>query len=729
MALLLKMEFRLCFCAQSLINQFLAVFCIGMITAISANVQAQSPTQQVEVKAKSEVENARRDASAKTIITNAELLRFGDNTITDAMKRVPGVIVSQGVIKLPGMGSQYTQILVDGEALRAAKLDQIPMAMIERVEIYRLGSAEFSSAAIAGTINIILKKIPREAQQQIKVKLSDAYAPATSLEWRGADKRDNLSYALTVGAGIDKNIIGAPRLSSVTVRDVQNQVMQAYDSSNHSTVNSKTLSFNPEAQYKMANGLSIRSNSAFAFSRDHVATDVRYSFLKGAPLSIAYLQNRFFDSFQSANTNLKIGAQAWQDVRLDFSLGLAGTYSKIHGKELNFKQNMSLDFERGINRIERSGGYTSTLKLSTPIENGHDVVVGWNGNSRVNNDQRLSMESKVNVNGMVLSTLDDQTTHSVVSRWAFFIQDDWRFKKSSSASMGLRLETVSVEAKGNQLISVQNSANVWSPIVQTLWQLNPENTDRLRLGVARTYRPPSNFQLVTPRFEGINNSLENPNFLPNPKLNPELAWSIDAAFEHNDSDQWNYNIRSVIRKIEDVHREDVNKIAGVWWRQFVNDGQAISKQISIDTQFPLKRFIPSAPALNFNFSVSKNWTSLSNLPKPDNRLTPISFTANANIDYNAKDIPLSLGASLRYRDGHPVLVNAKQRELNQAQMDVDIYGLWKFDKKMQLRMSIDNLLKRSYAKGFKYDEAELNTTRIDTRIPYRLFRLNFEYGF
>jgi iron complex outermembrane receptor protein len=289
-----------------------------------------------------------------------------------------------------------------------------------------------------------------------------------------------------------------------------------------------------------------------------------------------------------------------------------------------------------------------------------------------------------------------------------------------------------VETEGNQLLPGQFLANVWSPIIQTLWQLpqlNPESTDRIRLGVARSYNAPTNFQLVNPGFKLINNSIENPNNLANPRLRPELAWSFEAAYEHTGADKWNYNVRSVIRKIEDLHRQDIIKIGDDWWKQYVNAGQAISKNISIDTQFPLTRFIASAPELNISFSVSKNWTSVSNLPQPDNRLTPIRLTANSNIDYTAKDIPLSLGASLRYRDGNPLLVSLRERQLHQAETNLDVYGVWKFDKKTQLRFSIDNVLKRGYANGFEFYDRKFVTSKIETKAPYRMLRLNFEHNF
>lgn len=700
-----------------------------LLLSFNTNTQAQQSIQQVEVKAKSEIENARRDASAKTIVTNEELQRFGDTTITDAMKRVPGVIVVNGVIQLPGMGSQYTQILADGEPLRGANIDHIPMNMIARVEIHRLGSAEFSSAAIAGTINIILKKIPRDAQQQIKLSLSDAFAPAANLEWRGSDKRENLSYALSIAAGQNRNIFGAPRLTSVTVLDQTNDIVNEYHSQFVGAVRHNMLSIHPELQYKAPDGLSFSSSSAFVFSHDQVGTDVNYDLSKEFTLPIAYDRDRFSDASQSARSQIKMSHLIGKDVRVDLTLSISGNYSKISSRELNFTKTAVLDLDRRMNRIRRHGEFNSTLKLSTPGFDNHDIVGGWNGGSQVDNDQRLSVDVKMDNSGIPSITPDDQTTHAVVSRWAFFIQDDWRFQKASTASMGLRWETVRVETEGNQLLPVQNAADVWSPIVQTLWQLNPENTDRLRLGISRSYRAPSNFQLVNPRFRRVNNSIENPGYHANAHLKPELAWSIEAAYEHNGSDKWNYNLRSVIRKIEDLHRQELSQIGGEWWRQFVNAGQALSKNVSLDTQFPLKRFIATAPELNVSFSVSKNWTSISNLPRPDNRLTPITLTANSTIDYTSKDLPLSFSASLRYRDGKPLLMSQRQRELHQSQTHLDVAGLWKFDKKTQLRISIDNVLKRAYANGFEFYEREFTTTRIDTQAPYRLVRLNFEHSF
>jgi outer membrane receptor for ferrienterochelin and colicin len=135
-------------------------------TATSVGSQTIS---QVEIKAASAQETARNEAAAKTIVTAADLQRFGASNVTEALKHVGGILVVNGKIQFAGLNSQYTQVLVDGEPPRGININDLPMSMIERVEIYRQATAQFSTQAIAGTVNIVLKKASASAQQQFSV--------------------------------------------------------------------------------------------------------------------------------------------------------------------------------------------------------------------------------------------------------------------------------------------------------------------------------------------------------------------------------------------------------------------------------------------------------------------------------------------------------------------------------------------------------------------------------
>ncbi len=127
-----------------------------------------------------------KDVPVETIlITRTEIERSNAQTVTDILKNVPG-LNSSGVddvfggtsarVRLQGLSFNdgYGLILIDGQRLHgsaqsgshgeyAVGLNQIPVAMIERIEVVKgPGSVLYGSDAMAGVINIITKKTPKE---------------------------------------------------------------------------------------------------------------------------------------------------------------------------------------------------------------------------------------------------------------------------------------------------------------------------------------------------------------------------------------------------------------------------------------------------------------------------------------------------------------------------------------------------------------------------------------
>ena len=110
------------------------------------------------------MQERRQSTAAKIIIGREEIDRFGDSTLGDVLKRLPGVTIQGrpgrgGAIRLRGLGSGYTQILLDGERVPPGfSIDSISPDQIERIEILRAPTAETGARAIAGTINIITRE-------------------------------------------------------------------------------------------------------------------------------------------------------------------------------------------------------------------------------------------------------------------------------------------------------------------------------------------------------------------------------------------------------------------------------------------------------------------------------------------------------------------------------------------------------------------------------------------
>jgi outer membrane receptor protein involved in Fe transport len=121
------------------------------------------------------------------VVTSQDIALAGQTDISDVLNNLPQNIIASGVdfgntssalaatggfttADLRGLGPQRTLVLVDGKRLGvgdpsttnpnpAPDLDQIPTALIERVDVVTGGaSATYGSDAIAGVINFIMKK-------------------------------------------------------------------------------------------------------------------------------------------------------------------------------------------------------------------------------------------------------------------------------------------------------------------------------------------------------------------------------------------------------------------------------------------------------------------------------------------------------------------------------------------------------------------------------------------
>ena len=125
-----------------------------------------------------EMQERRQSTAAKIVIGREEIERFGDSTLGDVLKRLPGVTIGGrpgrgGQIRMRGLGNGYTQILLDGERVPPGfSIDAIDPEQIERIEIYRAPTAETGARAIAGTINIVTRDGYTKRVNDLKVGAS-----------------------------------------------------------------------------------------------------------------------------------------------------------------------------------------------------------------------------------------------------------------------------------------------------------------------------------------------------------------------------------------------------------------------------------------------------------------------------------------------------------------------------------------------------------------------------
>jgi outer membrane cobalamin receptor len=122
---------------------------------------------------------------ATEIITQEDIQARGAKTVQDALRGLAGIKINKscgswgdkGKIEIHGMDASQTLILVDGQRAvgghaNAVDLNQIPVEMIERIEIVKgPGSALYGSDAMAGVVNIITKSAPDKPRISVGTSL------------------------------------------------------------------------------------------------------------------------------------------------------------------------------------------------------------------------------------------------------------------------------------------------------------------------------------------------------------------------------------------------------------------------------------------------------------------------------------------------------------------------------------------------------------------------------
>lgn len=685
-----------------------------------AEKAAEPKMQKVEVQGTRNYDERRQDTATKIVVTQEDIVRYGDTTVSEVLKRLPGVTIGGvqgrgGDIRMRGLGAGYTQIMLNGEPSPPGfSLDSLSPDLIERIEVIRAATAELSTQSIAGTINIVLKKSVQTAQKELKLGLfEDGGKFGENINYQVSDKAGRMSYSIS--GNLNHGKYERPSYSDEIRMNAFGDPMVKTHTYNLGWGTFNNVGFSPRINWNFENGDTLTTQSFVNANRfDGYSSDVRSPEVIGIitpplkekdvlPIYASDFQ-KIRSDFSMLRTNLNWIHKLEDSAKLDVKLGV--NYNK-RNSEVGFA-GYNTNGAQILDRKSVSGatdkGLTMSGKYSAPFVQDHSFVFGWDGAY----SKRSETRTQVDVSNILPLNNLDENFNADVTRMAVFAQDEWNVTKQWSVYGGLRWEGIDTRSSGNfkspgqnavstpnTPYSIHNRFSVWSPILQTLYKLPDSKNDQIRLGITRTYKAPDTGRLIPRRF--VSNENKNPNSpdsAGNPDLKPELAWGLDMAYEHYLPGGGMLSASVFMRRIDDITRTRVDLDPnGVYVARPVNDGQATTRGIELEGKFPLRAMIEGAPAIDFRANVSFNWSSLSSVAGPNNRLdsqTPIS--ANLGIDYKLDKIPLTIGGNASFQDGGPVKISDIQSSYSVPKRVLDLYALWKFDPKTNLRVSLGNLL-------------------------------------
>ena len=724
--------------------------------AAPANAASAPPTQlaPVEVKAvrATDTEARRQSTAAKIVVGRDEIERYGDTNLGDVLKRLPGVTLQGrpgrgGEIRMRGLGSGYTQVLLDGQRIPPGfSLDTLSPEQIERIEILRAPTAETGARAIAGTINIVTREgfikpindlrlgVAVEngrAQPGVAWTRNEAVGPFignVSISASSADREDG-STTTTLDRRLADDAISLDQTEVVRLREKRGGLyatgrLQWRGAPGADSVVLMPLLIHGTGRTQRDASLT-QTLGAQPPAYDTAATAGHSSF------TLARLNGQWNHRLESGGRDAALDGGRFESK---FGLGQGRTIGVNQRREFIGSAPSRVLDDRG-DTLDRN--VLASTKFMRTLASEHSLVAGVEG------EANRRVETRITNDPALLTNFGDNAAASI-TRFAGYGQDEWQLSAPWAAHAGLRWEGITTRGTSGENGTAEqiNRSSVWTPLLHAVWKPAPESRDQVRLALTRSYRAPTLQNLigrpaVNSRYPAPGaNTPTQPDRAGNPDLKPELATGLDLAFERYPAAGGLLSANLFHRQIKNYLRSQT-ALEDVAWSpgqpRFVsrpqNVGDATTQGLELEAKFRLSDLLADAPKLDARVNASAFRSRVKAVPGPDNRLDQQpGYTANVGADYRLLGVPLTVGGNLNWTPAFDTRVSEIQSASQGRKVVIDAYALWVFGPAWQLRLTASNLAARGYLNGSSVDDlgAGIRETSTTTAPTYLNVQLRLE---
>lgn len=661
---------------------------------------------RIEGRRNDPTETRRQSSAAKIVIGREEIEQYGDSSLGDVIRRLPGVTQGGrpgrgGELRMRGMGGGYTQILIDGErAPPGFSIDQLSPDMVERIELLRAPTAETGARAIAGTLNIVLREPLRQRSDELRPALTaerGRVSPQFSATRNGRFGEGH-SYVLTLNASETRQ--RTDTLTRTTYTDA-GAAGPALDQQGADTTLSlrRNLNLSSRVQWRLGPGeqfmlqpFVLHSESASRGSGHLVA-------LGDTPSAPYATRSSSGDSdLDIARLNLQLMKRLGADTRIELRGGLGRFALDAQSAQDEAAADGSpVLAQRGDTTI-RDRSWSLSGKLLHQLGAGHSLVGGW----ELENVRRTETSATL-IGGVLQEGATGTDLLARTRRHALYLQDEWDPAPDWSAYLGLRSENIRTLSTSGAA-PVDNRSTVVSPLAHVVWRFAAPKRDQLRLSLTQSYRAPSLQNLIAlPALNTLypvpgGNVASAPDRAGNPALLPELAQGIDFAFERYLNAGGVLSANLFVRRIHDLIR-NVTALEDVAWAdqpRWVsrprNLGDATTQGLEFDAKFRLSELREDLPPLSLRLNLSLYRSRVDSVPGPDNRIDQQpQATGNFGADYRVPGGAWTIGGTLGLTPAYRTQLTELQSQALGRRRVADAYLLWQIDANTRLRLTLANL--------------------------------------
>jgi len=634
----------------------------ALIAAFSPQLHAAPETTLSEVVAtdQREAETLRKEAPLqKIVISEEEVERFGDATVGDILKRLPGISFTgpAGVtkdVRMRGLDKGYTQFTINGEAVpgatkdRQMQVDRLPADMIERIEIIRNPSAAYDAGNVGGIVNIVFKsridevtRLRASAGRNGELGVGDVIAQ-TSKRFDNLDVLLAVSYTEGAEDVVEQKTTFSPTTGAVTGTEYKPKPAEKSE-----------FLFTPRLTWRLgedrltlepfvSEGTEDKTETATA--RNTLVTTSRKTATEEKKDSVTRIGGRYDGQRDWGSWYAKAAVQETRSVK--DKVEWTDNYHASTGKYTGSKRATEKE------TLTETANYAGA-GFNMPIGEQQTVSAGVELRNTDYSSEKPKTEQSFNSSGVAGAITDKTGVRDEFEigedKRIIYIQDEIRIAKDHWLTPGLRYEYTAREASGDDAFGsdAQTSSN---PSLHYRWTV--KDNLNIRASLARTLKLPK-FDQLNPAVESKSGTISNPDKGGNANLSPEEATGLEAGFE-----QFFWGNRGVVgvnfynRAVKDFIEERTNleeTSSGVY-RQVkrpYNVGDARFWGAEIDWRVPLIRKGPHDLVLTGNHSELRGYIDSPNQGRLDVKEMPRRVT-NLGIDYKHRPTRWQAGFSVNY---------------------------------------------------------------------------------
>ncbi len=699
---------------------------------------ASSPSapQRIEINAgrESDTDQRRQATAAKIVIGREEIDKFGDATVGEVLRRLPGVTTPGapgrgGPPRMRGLGNGFTQLLIDGQRIPPGfSLESLTPEQIERIEILRAPTAETGARAIAGTINIITREGFRKRLNDLRLGFGVENGQVTpGVFWTHNDSAGELTYNLS--GALFKPHRRSSNETHTSVTDIATGTLLEDRSARSTTTESRTgLNATARLQWRLGEGGDMLSLMPSLFHNEgRTTTAITQQQTLSRPCAPGQVINcspdlydvadsatssRFTNARLNGQWRKRLGAVRWElnggggqfeslndTLRHEYDTGVALPRRTLQDHQLVRERSLTLNLKgSGVAGGNEAGGGEQSLVGGGEIDASH------------RSESRLTLQ-----NGTPIFTEFGDDLKASALRLAGYLQDEWSAPPHWAFHAGLRWEGITTRGSSADANDPRptNRSSVWTPLLHAVWKPDPKVRDQVRISLTRSYRSPGLATLIARPSLARDypapgaNTFNAPDSVGNPNLKPELATGVDIAFERYldgggvlSANLFHREITNLMRTLTSHDPEPVSWSPGVprYVRRTLNIGDASTSGLELEAKFRLDQLVSGATPVELRSNLSMYTSDVKGIPGPHNRLDQQArATGNLGADYRLRGTPLTLGGNLNWVPGYTTATDIGQAVTVSTKRVFDVYALWTFDPAMGLRLLANNLAPRDYA--------------------------------